>query len=92
MISRKNKNINPKNFNNFSIIEIKKDINDLKNSYAGYIIYCAINNDLEKDLSSVQKFVKIAKKYLKGSNIYIQVRAVYGNQSISIPYFKENKK
>ena len=95
LISRKNKNIKPKNFNKkFSIIEIKKDINDLKKiPYADYVIYCAINNDLEKDLSSVQKFVKIAKKYLKGSNIlYTSSGAVYGNQSISIPYFKENKK
>lgn len=89
----KNKLLIQKLKNNFLVVEINKNLLNVKNlPEADYVIYTAIIDDnYDKDYLSVKNYCSLAKKYHKNSLIlYVSSGAVYGKQKIKTNSFNEN--
>jgi len=92
LLSRSKKNkISKLAEKNYKIEEIQGDISQMKYlPHADYIIYCVISKNLNKDLKAVKNYIKLAKKFHKGSKVlYTSSGAIYGNQSLLVKEFNE---
>ncbi len=92
LLSRSKKNkISKLAEKNYKIEEIKGDISQMKYlPYADYIIYCVISKNLNKDLKAVKNYIKLAKKFHKGSKVlYTSSGAIYGDQPMVIKELTE---
>ena len=92
LLSRSKKNkISKLAKKNYKIEKIQGDILKIKYlPYADYIFYCVISKNLNNDLKAVKNYIKLAKKFHKGSKVlYTSSGAIYGDQSIFIKEFNE---
>ena len=92
LLSKSNKNkISKLLKKNYKIEQILGDISKIKKlPYADYIIYCVISKNLSNDEKGVKNYIKLAKKFHRGSKVlYTSSGAIYGKQSLNIRGFSE---
>ncbi len=92
LLSKSKKNVLSKILKqNYKIKQILGDISKIKQlPHADYIIYCAISKNLSNDEKGVKNYIKLAKKFHRGSKVlYTSSGAIYGKQSLNIKEFNE---
>ena len=92
LLSKSKKNVLSKILKqNYKIKQILGDISKIKQlPHADYIIYFAISKNLSNDEKGVKNYIKLAKKFHRGSKVlYTSSGAIYGKQSLNIKEFNE---
>lgn len=92
LLSKSKKNyISKKLKSKFKISTIYKDLSKLdKLPFADFIIYSSLSKNSSKDLAMMNNYVKLAKKFHRGSKIiYLSSGAVNGKQPFNIKSVKE---